>query len=290
MDYSIEAENLSKTYKDFSLDHISFTVPTGSIMGLIGENGAGKTTTIRLLLGAVKPDSGVAKVLGKDLSRTGERMTLNDVGVVFEETALPAALNPRQLSKIMGGIYHSWDDTLFHAYLKEFTINEKTKIGESSRGTRMKISIAVALSHHPRLLLLDEPTNALDPLARAMILDLFQQFMEDATHAILFSSHITTDLEKIADYVTCLHKGRMVFSEPKDNLLYTYGLFRGTREQFARVKSSDFISIKEGKYGLEALTSDRQQVSKSYPYLVPQRLGIEEIMVHLLTGKGENKQ
>lgn len=282
MQACVRIAGLEKSYGSFRLRGIDLQVPAGSIVGLVGENGAGKSTTIRMLLGAVPRDAGSIQVLDTDLDDPCWMSVKEDIGVVLDECHFPETMKPRQLSKVMQGIHTQWDRQVFSSYLKRFGIPEDKRIKDFSRGTRMKLAIAVAMSHHARLLVLDEPTSGLDPLVRSEILGIFQTFMEDESHAILLSSHIISDLEKVADYISCLHEGRLVFSESKDDLLYRYGIFKGSHEQFRKIDPADFISVRKNRYGVEALSSDRAIVEAKYPFLMQDRLSIEEIMMHVL--------
>ncbi len=282
MQACVRIAGLEKSYGSFSLRGMNLIVPAGSIVGLVGENGAGKSTTIRMLLGAVPRDAGSIQVLGMDIDDPRWMSVKEDIGVVLDECHFPETMKPQQLSKVMQGIHAKWDRQSFSSYLKRFGIPEGKRIKDFSRGTRMKLAIAVAMSHQARLLVLDEPTSGLDPLVRSEMLEIFQTFMEDESHAILLSSHIISDLEKVADYISCLHEGRLVFSESKDDLLYRYGIFKGSREQFSRIDPADFISVRENRYGVEALSCDRATVGVKYPFLMQDRLSIEEIMMHVL--------
>lgn len=286
MNNAIEIRDLTKDYGAFKLDHVSMTVPGGTIMGLIGENGAGKSTTIKCLLDLIHPDSGTITLLGRD-NRTGERAVLEDVGVVLDEAMFHDALTAAQVGTILRRLYHSWDPALFRRYLGQFSLPEKKEIKTFSRGMKMKLAIAAALSHHPKLLILDEATSGLDPVVRDEILDEFLSFIQDESHAILISSHITSDLEKAADYVTFLHQGRVVLQGAKDELLDTYGKLTCARSDLERVDRSLLAGVRTNQFGCEALVKDRAVFRRAYPDLAVDPVSLEEIMV--FTVKGESR-
>ena len=223
----LEVQDLTKRYdaSEFSLDHLNFKVPYGSVMGLIGENGAGKTTTLKLILNLMRRDAGTIKLFGLDNIRD-EGAIKQQIGVVFDENHFHELFSPADIAKILRSLYQKWDDNLFQQYLRRFQLPADKPIKTYSRGMKVKLSIASALAHHPKLLLLDEPTSGLDPVVRDEILSIFFDFIQDEEHTILMSSHITGDLEKIADYVTFLHQGRLVFSGVKDDLLDSHGIVK----------------------------------------------------------------
>ena len=286
MNNAIEIRDLTKDYGAFKLDHVSMTVPGGTIMGLIGENGAGKSTTIKCLLDLIHPDSGTITLLGRD-NRTGERSVLENVGVVLDEAMFHDALTAAQVGTILRRLYRSWDPALFRRYLGQFSLPEKKEIKTFSRGMKMKLAIAAALSHHPKLLILDEATSGLDPVVRDEILDEFLSFIQDESHAILISSHITSDLEKAADYVTFLHQGRVVLQGAKDELLDTYGKLTCARSDLERVDRSLLAGVRTNQFGCEALVKDRAVFRRAYPDLAVDPVSLEEIMV--FTVKGESR-
>ena len=286
MNNAIEIRDLTKDYGAFKLDHVSITVPGGTIMGLIGENGAGKSTTIKCLLDLIHPDSGTITLLGRD-NRTGERAVLEDVGVVLDEAMFHDALTAAQVGTILRRLYRSWDPALFRRYLGQFSLPEKKEIKTFSRGMKMKLAIAAALSHHPKLLILDEATSGLDPVVRDEILDEFLSFIQDESHASLISSHITSDLEKAADYVTFLHQGRVVLQGAKDELLDTYGKLTCARSDLERVDRSLLAGVRTNQFGCEALVKDRAVFRRAYPDLAVDPVSLEEIMV--FTVKGESR-
>ena len=285
MENIIVAEGLRKEYDGFALEDVSFRVPGGAIMGLIGENGAGKTTTIKCLLNLVRRDAGTVTLLGMD-DLEGEKEIKQDVGVVLDECFFHDSLRAKDVGVILAPVYRGWDEELYRRYLKKYKLPEKKFIKEYSRGMKMKLSLAAALAHRPRLLILDEATAGLDPVVRDEILDEFLNFICDEDHAILISSHITSDLEKAADYITYLHQGRVVLSQPKDELLDRYGRVGCSTGDLAAIEPGDLLRVRRGTFGCEGLTSDRDVFQKKYPGLTVDPASLEDIM--LLIGKGES--
>ncbi|MEG1189911.1 MAG: ABC transporter ATP-binding protein [Oscillospiraceae bacterium] len=280
---AIEMKAVTKTYGDFCLDSLSLTLPSGCIMGLVGENGAGKSTTIRLIMNAVAKDSGSIEVLGRDNSDPGFSELKEDIGIVLDEAYFPEILNAKQVGKIMASTYKRWDADCFAAYLQRFSLPLTKSFKDFSRGMKMKLAIAVAMSHAPRLLILDEATSGLDPIVRDEILDIFNEFTRDESHSVLLSSHITSDLEKICDYIAFLHEGKLVFLQEKDQLLENYGILRCSKEDFEVLPHEAIIGHKDKEYSVEALVNRR---------LLPQgftaeRASIEEIMLFFIKGGSE---
>lgn len=284
MDHILEVKNLEKKYKDFTLDKISFSIPSGTIVGLIGENGAGKSTTIKAILNLIKKDGGEIKVLGKEMTDSDTLMR-NEIGVVFDGDNFYETLTPGKIGKIMENIYSNWDKGCFEDYLKRFQLPVNKEIKQFSKGMKMKFTIAVALSHNPRLLVLDEATSGLDPIVRDEVLDIFLDFVQDETHAVLVSSHITSDLEKIADYITFIHEGKMIFSLSKDELIYSYGIIKCGREQFMKMDRDDIITYRKKDYEYEILVSDKTRMERKYKNCLMNDVSIDDIM--LLYVKGE---
>ncbi len=272
---AIELHGLEKHYPDFDLK-IDLTLPKGCILGLVGENGAGKSTTIRMLLGMTRPDSGSLRVLGR------EQADKEEIGVVLDEPAIPECLTPRQLGKVMAGIFRSWDQAAYEGYLKKLSLPENRKFREFSRGMKMKLSIAAALSHRPKLLVLDEPTSGLDPVVRDEVVELFADFTRDEEHAVLISSHIVSDLEKLCDYVAFLHKGRLLLCEEKDALREQYGLAQLSREDFEALDPAAVIGSRRSPYGISAILR-RDAVPAGLP-LEP--VSIEDLFI-LMVKEGE---
>ena len=284
MTNAIEIRGLCKSYGDFALDHIDLTLPGGTIMGLIGENGAGKTTTIKCILNLIRRDAGEISIWDRDNLRE-ERAAKAGVGVVLDECFFHDSLRPRDLDRVLGPVFPDWDRGLYGDYLDKFRLPANKLIREFSRGMKMKLSLAAALAHRPRLLILDEATAGLDPVVRDEILDEFLAFIQDEDHAILISSHITSDLEKAADYITYLHQGKVVLSEAKDVILDSYGRAAGTAEQFAQVDPADLVRVRRGSFGWEGLVADRAAFQRKYRDLLVEKTTLEDIM--LFIGKGE---
>jgi ABC-2 type transport system ATP-binding protein len=278
----LEIKNLSKKYDDFALDNVNITLPKGSIMGFIGENGAGKSTTIKLILDLIHRDSGKISIFGWD-NIEYENKIKEDIGVVFEENNLPENMTITDVSIVMRNIYKNWDSKVFNSFMKEFSLPAKKTIKEFSRGMKMKLSIAVALSHHAKLLILDEATSGLDPIIREEILDMFLEFIQDEEHSIFASSHIISDLEKVADYITFIHKGKILFSESKDNLLYKYGILKCRASEFEIIDKSIVAGYRKSKFGVEALVLKDKIKGKH----IIDHASIEDIM--LFSIKGESK-
>ena len=246
---AIELSHINKSFGDLAIRDLNLTVPSGTICGLVGENGAGKSTTIRLLMGVLRPDSGTASVLGADVSSPEFRDVKEDVGVVLDEAYFPESLNAVQVGKIMAATYRRWDQRLYDSYLKHFDLPEKKQFKDFSRGMRMKLAIAVALSHQPKLLVLDEATAGLDPIVRDEVLDIFNEFTREEDHSILISSHILSDLEKLCDYIAFIHKGDLLFCEEKDQLLEQYGIFEDSRENLDCLQPEAIVAREESRYG-----------------------------------------
>lgn len=289
MENVLVVNNVCKTYADFSLRDVSFQVPKGSIMGFVGENGAGKTTTLKLILNEVKREKGEITVFGMDNIQQ-EREIKEDLGVVFDESYFHQEFKAADIGKIMKSIYRQWDSSLYRQYLRDFQLPENKIIKEYSKGMKMKLSIATALSHHPKLLILDEATSGLDPIMRNEILDIFLDFIQDENHSILFSSHITSDLERVADYITFIHQGRVVFTSSKDDLLYRYGVIKCGRGDFARLDTSDIIGSRKSEFGYEVLVGDREGCKRKYHNLVVDSTNIDDIMLFYVKGERDSRR
>ena len=280
----IEIKELCKSYGDFTLRDVDLTVPGGSIMGLIGENGAGKTTTIKCLLGMTRPDGGAVTVLGRDMAAYGAEIR-QDIGVVLDECFYHDTLRPRDLSPILAPIYRGWDRELYRDCLARYGLPENKLIKEFSRGMKMKLSLAAALAHRPRLLVLDEATAGLDPVVREEILEEFLAFIGDEEHAILMSSHITGDLEKAADYITYLHRGQVALTGSKDDIRDRYGRVACTAAQLEQIEPGDLLRVRRGAFGCEGLTDHRETFQRKYPRLLAEPLSLEDIMVFMERGE-----
>lgn len=249
---AIEMKDVSKSYPGFTMDHINLTLPSGCIMGLIGENGAGKSTAIKLMLNIIKRDGGVITLLGRD-NRQDIKSIKEDIGVVLDEVGFPECMTAKQIEKMMRNTYRNWDREQYFRYLKQLSVSLDKPFEKYSRGMKMKLGIAVALSHHPRLLILDEATNGLDPVVRDKVLDLFAEFTRDENHSILISSHIVSDLEKICDYIAFLHKGKVMLCEEKDLLREEYAVLHCTKEQLKELEEEKILGRKTSRYGVEAI-------------------------------------
>ena len=249
MTNAMELNHICKSFGDFALRDVSLSLPTGTICGLVGENGAGKSTLIRILMGALRPDSGSAVTLGVDTSDPAFPEVREDIGIVLDEGCFPETLTAPQMGKIMAAVYRRWQQKTFDNYCKRFALPEKTAFRDYSRGMKMKLTIAVALSHQAKLLVLDEATAGLDPIVREEILDLFYEFTRDESHSVLISSHILSDLEKICDYIAFLHQGQLLFCQEKDTLLERYGIFNDTAEQAEALRPEAVAAKETTPYG-----------------------------------------
>ena len=243
---AFELKEVKKSYPGFDL-HLDLSLPQGCILGLVGENGAGKSTTIRMLLGMTRPDGGSLQVLGQP------QADKEQIGVVLDEPAFPECLTAKQVGKVMAGIFRSWDKAAYEGYLKKLGLPESKSFKEFSRGMKMKLSIAVALSHHPRLLVLDEPTSGLDPVVRDEVVELFADFARQEDHSVLISSHIVSDLEKLCDYVAFLHKGRLLLCEERDALREEYGLAQLSKADFEALDPAAVVGSRRSPYGVSAI-------------------------------------
>ena len=277
---ALELRGLTKHYKDFTLGPLDLTLPGGTICGLIGENGAGKSTTIRLILDMVQRDGGTVTILGRD-SRTASVRTREEIGVVLGSEGIPLCLNAVQAGKVMAGIYRNWDAGDYAGFCKRFELPAKKKYNEYSTGMKMKLCLAVALSHHPKLLLLDEATSGLDPVVRDELIDLLLDFVRDEDHAILISSHIVSDLEKLCDTIAFLHKGRLLLCEDKDTLREEYALWHGTAGQLEELDKNAIVSRRVTAYGAEALV--KRELVPAGSTLTP--VSIEELFVLMVKGE-----
>lgn len=282
---AIEIKGLTKKFKDFTLDGIDFILPSGCITGLIGENGAGKSTMISLILGLLKKDGGSVTVLGEsDIS--GNMRIMEDIGVALDSAmGIPQTMKVRQIEKLMSKIYRNWDGKVFTSYTNKLKINTSTEFYKLSRGTRMKLMIAIALSHNAKLLILDEATNGLDPVVRDEVLNILIEFTRDETHSVLISSHIVSDLEKICDYVAFLHEGKLVLYGEKDVLRESYGIIRCTDETSGKINDEAIIGKKTSPYGNELIV--RRDCIPAGTEVSP--VGIEELFVFMINEEAKNE-
>lgn len=284
MENILEIKNLNKNYDSFELKNININLPKGMIMGLIGENGAGKSTTIKSILNIINVNSGEIKIFGKD-NKKAEKQIKEDIGVVLDDSFLSDYLNPTDINKIMKNIYKNWDEKLYFKYINDFKLPLNKPSKEFSSGMKMKLKIATSLSHHPKLLILDEPTSGLDPVARAEILDIFQDFIQDEEHSIFVSSHITSDLEHIADYITFINDGKIVFTKTRDELLENYGIVKCSEEEFKKLDKNDFIKYKKSKYEYDVLVENKYEFRKKYDIEIIDKATIDDIMLIYIKGE-----
>ena len=246
---ALEIRNLTRHFGDFTLDSLNLTLPGGCILGLIGENGAGKSTTIRLILGMLRPDGGTVTILGRD-NRDNLALTKQDIGVVLDEVGIPECMTPKQVGIVMADVFTRWDVKTYEGLLERFSLPENKKFKEFSRGMKMKLGLAVALSHEAKLLILDEATSGLDPVVRDEVVSILSDFTRDESHSILISSHIVSDLEKLCDYVAFLHRGKLLLCEEKDMLLSEYGILHCRPED---LPETGVLHKKLSPYGAEAI-------------------------------------
>ena len=284
MENNIELHDVSKKYKDFELKNISFNVPKGCIVGLIGENGAGKTTTIKSILNITKSD-GIVKIFGKDI-RKNEKEVKEEIGIVLDDSFLSEYLTAKQIDIVMSDIYKNWDNTKYMNLLKQFDLPINKSIKEFSSGMKMKLKIVTAMSHNPKILILDEPTSGLDPVVRNEILDVFRKYIEeDETRSILLSTHITTDLEHISDYIVFIEKGKIVFDLPTNELLENYGIIKCSQEDFLKLDKKDYIRYKKEKYQCEVLVNNKSIIARKYSMTTIDKPSIEDIMLFYIKGE-----
>ena len=283
MNNSLEVKNLCKKYNGFELKNINLNLPKGMIMGLIGENGAGKTTTIKSMLNLIQIDSGEIKIFGLDI-KENEKKIKEDIGVVLDDSFFSEYLNPADINKVMRKIYKNWDEKLYNKYLEDFKLPKNKISKEFSSGMKMKLKIAVALSHHPKLLILDEPTSGLDPVARSEILDIFQDFIQNEENSIFVSSHITSDLEHIADYITFINNGEIVLSKTRDELLEKYGIVKCSKSEFEKIDKNDYVKFKVNRYEYDVLVEDKAKFKRKYEFKIIDKPTLDDIMLIYIKG------
>ena len=280
MDNAVEIRGLCKSFGSFGIRDLDLDIPRGYVVGLIGENGAGKTTLIKCITGANIPDSGEVRLFGS-LDRNGSEGRL---GVVFDECHFFQQMSGEQIGKLMSSLFAEWDDARYRTLMSDFGIPLDKKVKEYSRGMRMRIQVAVALSHSPDLVIMDEATAGMDPAARDEFLDLVMGYMQDEDHTVLMSSHITSDLERIADYIVFIHQGRIVMNGPKDE---SYGIVKGSESAVLAVGRENIVSVKRDQFSTSALVRDRQGVAEAYPELVVDPASLDDIMVMVIRGDAE---
>jgi ABC-2 type transport system ATP-binding protein len=285
MNEILEVRNLTKNYPGFSLNNISFTLEKGYIMGFIGPNGAGKTTTIRLIMNLIRRDSGEIKVFGLDNIKD-ELEVKERIGFVYDENHFYNELSVLEMKKIIAPFYSRWDDSVFKDYLDRFELSPRKKIKDLSRGMKMKFSLVISLSHHADLLLLDEPTSGLDPIFRSELLDILAEIIQDENKSIFLSTHLTADLDKIADYITFINRGELVFCEGKDAIMERYALVKGDNELLDEELKREFIGINQSKYGFTGLTRDVQRVRQVFgSSVLIEKASLEDIMLYTVRGE-----
>ena len=279
MNNVLEINNITKDYKKFKIDNISFNLPKGYIMGFIGANGAGKTTTIKLILNMIKRDSGEIKVFGLDNIREEERIK-EQIGVVFDECYYLEDWTLNDVEKAVSMFYKNWNSSIYEKYLKEFNLARDKKVKDLSRGMRMKLMIAVAFSHEAKLLILDEPTSGLDPVARDEYLDILRDYIEDEEKSVIFSSHITSDIEKIADYITYINNGKIIFTGEKDEFLEKYCIIKGGKEDITESQKKEIIGLRIHSTGFEGLIELKKAVGFSSKVII-EKASLDEIMIYM---------
>ena len=284
MENTIEIKNVSKNYPEFKLDKISFKIPKGTIVGLIGENGAGKTTTIKSILN-ITNTTGQIKVFDKD-NKKYEKEIKQDLGVVLDDSFLSEYLTAKGVNTIMKSFYTNWDTEKYFNYLKEFKLPTNKLIKDFSSGMKMKLKIATSISHNPKALILDEPTSGLDPIIRSEILEIFRNYItEDEERSILLSSHITSDLEHIADYITFINDGEIVLSKTRDELLEEYGIVKCSKAEFEKINKKDYVKYKVNRYEYDVLVENKSEFKRKYDFNVIDKPTLEDIMLIYIKGE-----
>lgn len=284
MEKSIEVKNLEKRYEGFTLGKIDLEIPAGEIIGLIGENGAGKTTFIKSILNIVSKDSGDIKIFDKDF-KENEGEIKENIGAVLDETFFPELMNAKDINLVMKDIFKKWDEKLFNDYLKKFALPNNKPIKTFSKGMKKKLEIATALSHHPKLLILDEPTSGLDPVVRNEVLDIFLEFMQNEENTIIFSTHITSDLEHIADRIVFIDNGKILLNKSRDDIMDNYGILKCDIDKIDEVEKEDIVRFKKNKYNYEILVENKEKAMNRYKDLVVDKITLEDLMVLYIKGE-----
>ena len=282
MNYIIEIENLVKKYDAFTLGELNLKIPKGEIVGLIGENGAGKTTLIKALLGIIKPTRGRIKLFNNYVEQEADN---TDIGVVLDNMFFPELLTVKDIDSIMKDIYPTWDCKLYDEQLSKFGIPMDKPLKKLSKGMRKKVEIVTALAHHPKLLILDEPTSGLDPVVRSEVLDIFLDFIQDEEHTILMSTHITSDLEHIADRIVFIENGKVSMNDAKDEILDNYGILKCDLEDFGQIDEKDMIAYKKNRYNYDILVDHREDKKKKYKKFCIDKIKLEDLMVLMIKGE-----
>ena len=284
MDFALEVRGLHKTYKEFELKDISLQLPKGCVLGLIGENGAGKSTLINAVLGLVDSEYESLKVLGQEFAGN-EKKIKEEIAVIFDKTCYDLAMTPLFIGKILSNVYSNWDMEKYHNYLERFELPKKKKLKEFSKGMKMKLEFAAALSHDPKLIILDEATSGLDPVFRDEILDILREYTEDEEHTILISSHITSDLDKISDYIAFLHEGRLLFVKTYDEIQENYGVLNCGQRIFDALDREDIEAYRKEAYGYRVLVKNKQEIRKVFSDLEIEAATIEDVMLYCVKGE-----
>ncbi|MCX4328407.1 MAG: ABC transporter ATP-binding protein [Lachnospiraceae bacterium] len=286
MENILELRQVSKTFpkSGFALENVTFSLPYGAILGFVGENGAGKTTAIGCIMNTIIKDNGTVKLFGKEMLDTDTELR-EKIGVVYDGGNFPVYWNAKQLSAVMEGLYKQWDTSLFQKYLDGFHLPVKQKIKHYSRGMTMKLAVAAALAHHPQLLVLDEATSGLDPVMRDEMLDIFLGFVQEENHSVLLSSHITSDLEKIADYITFIHNGKIIMTVSKNDLVYNYAVMRCRESQFFALDPGDILAYRKRDFWIDVLVSSGKEAQRKYKGVVTDHVCVDEIMLLLVKGE-----
>ena len=284
MQANIKVKNLNKKYDGFELKNISFEIPEGCIVGLIGENGAGKTTTIKSILNIINSE-GEIQFFGKDIKQS-EKEIKSKLGVVLDDSFLSEYLTPKKINSIMKNFYNTWNKKLFENYIKKFKLPENKMVKDFSSGMKMKLKIATAISHNPQILILDEPTSGLDPIVRNEILDIFRNFIEeDETRSILISTHITTDLEHISDYIMFIKNGKITLNLPTSDILENYGIVKCSENDFKNISKEDYEYYRKEKYQYEVLVNNKNTIKNKYGISTIDKASIEDIMLFYIKGE-----
>lgn len=284
MTNAIEIKHLNKNYKDFGLKDISLTIPVGSVMGLIGENGAGKSTLIASILNMTNCDYEAIRIFGKDICEK-EKEIKEDMAVIFDNTHYNLEFTPEFIGKMLSKVYKKWDMSLYYDYLETFNLPMKKKLKTFSRGMKMKLEFAIAFSHGAKLLILDEATSGLDPVFRDEILEILRKYTEDEDHTILMSSHITSDLDKIADYIAYLHNGELLFVKTYDEVHENYGIINCSREMYEALNPDDIVSYRKEAYSYKVMVKNRMEIQKTIKNLKIERASIEDVMLYYAKGE-----
>ena len=284
MNNIIEVKKLTKKYPNFTLGPIDLNIKEGEIIGLIGENGAGKTTLIKSILNILHPEYQTLKIFNQEFT-SNEDAIKEDIGIVLDNAFFPDSLTALDINNIMSGVYQNWDANLFQDYLKQFSLPKDKKIKELSKGMLKKLEIATSLAHKPKLLILDEPTSGLDPVVRSEVLDIFLNFIQEEDHTIILSTHITSDLEQIADEIIFINDGQIILNEKRDDIFDNYGILKCAIDEFDNINKEDIITYKKNKYNYEILVSNRDKIKKKYKNYVIDKITLEELMVLMLKGE-----